>query len=133
MTRRFGTLVPFRVGTSTEGNGAMEPHVSENYEVGAILEYSWGYDQTNIDFFVIVKRTESPKATWLTLLPIKYGTNTETAWLQGNCTPGEVVTTAKPIRRKLHKWDGQEHGVAIRSYGWCSLWDGKPAHWTAYA
>lgn len=113
----------------------MTPHHAEQYEVGAILESSWGYDQTNIDFFVVVKRTDSAKGqTWLTLQEMGYGTREENGFMQGDCTPGEVRENAKPIRRKLHKWEGQERGVSIHgSYGWCSLWDGKSSHWTAYA
>lgn len=111
------------------------PHQSDTYELGAILEHSWGYDQTNIDFFVIVKRSDTPKGdTWLTLQEMTVGSKTETGFMQGRCTPGEVRDDAKPIRRKLHKWQGEERGVGIeRSYGWASLWDGKPANWTAYA
>ena len=116
----------------------MEPHVSDKYEVGAILEHSWGYDdQTNIDYFVIVKRSETPKAIWLTLLPMTIGSREETMWAQGTCVPGVVKADAKPFRRKLHvdtrNAERREFGVAIESYGWCSLWDGKASHWTAYA
>lgn len=31
--------------------------------VGGIYTYSWGYDQTNVDFFVVDRRTE--KTAWL--------------------------------------------------------------------
>lgn len=112
----------------------IDPHVSERYEPGAILEFSWGYDQTNIDYFMVTKRTTSPKGVvTLTLIPVGYAAREETGFLSGRCTPGEPKWDAKPIRRKLHAWDGNERGVAIRSYGWCSLWDGKPSSWTGYA
>jgi hypothetical protein len=111
-----------------------EPHVADKYEIGAILEYSWGYDQTNIDYFMVTKRTDSPKgATFLTLIPMRSKIVEQTGYMQGTSVPSEPEFDAKPIRRKLHKWDGTEHGVSIRSYGWCGLWDGKPSHWTAYA
>lgn len=111
------------------------PHQSESYEPGAILEHSWGYDQTNIDFFVIVKRSDTARGdTWLTLQAMT-SRSVETARMQGNCTPHEINAGAKPFRRKLAKQasDGMEIGVGIHSYGWCSLWDGKPAHTTSYA
>lgn len=110
------------------------PHQSDAYEVGAILEHSWGYDQTNIDFFVIVKRTDSPKGvTFLTLQEMTTADKNETGFMTGDCQPGVIVENAKPFRRKLHSYDGEERGVAIESYGWCSLWDGKPARWSSYA
>jgi hypothetical protein len=105
-------------------------HVSEIYDVGAILKYSWGYDQTNIDFFCIVKISEK----FLTLLPMRSVVTRNTGWAMGKSIPTTIDESAKPIRRKLAK-DGKgiPFGVAIRSYGWCKLWNGKEAEWTAYA
>jgi hypothetical protein len=121
--------------TTTTTTTTITPHQSSTYDVGAILEHSWGYDQTNIDFFMITKRVDKPNGdTWITLQAMTWGSSEDTAWAQGNCTPGVVKAGSKPFRRKLHKWNGEERGCHIeRSYGWASLWDGKPAHWTAYA
>lgn len=120
--------------TAQTSKPTINPHHADTYEVGAILENSWGYDQTNIDFYVIVKRTDNPNGvTWLTLQRLGYASKDETGFMQGRCTPGEIRENAKPFRRKLHKWNGEERGVAIESYGWCNLWDGKPSAWTAYA
>jgi hypothetical protein len=30
---------------------------NHDIEVGAIFEYSWGYDQTNVDYFEVIART----------------------------------------------------------------------------
>jgi hypothetical protein len=109
-------------------------HVATEYEPGAILEYSWGYDQTNIDYFMVTKRTTSPKgAVNLTLVPMTTEDVVETGFMSGRCSPGMPELDAKPVRRKLHQWGGQERGVAIRSYGWCSLWDGSRSNWSSYA
>ena len=111
----------------------MNPHASDKYEPGAILVNSWGYDQTNIDFYVIVKRTDNGRGVWLTLAPMTYGSRDEDLFAQGTCTPGEIKPGAKTFRRKMHTYNDVEHGVAIESYGWCSLWSGTPVRWTAYA
>ena len=112
----------------------MTPRVSEVYDVGAILEHSWGYDQTNIDFFVVVKRNTTPTGqVWVTLRPMTVSTQ-ETGFMCGDSVPGVVDYSARPLRRKVHVWNGEEHGVAIwSSYGWCSLWDGKPSRTSWYA
>ena len=39
------------------------PHVADHIEVGAILSSSWGFDQTNVDFYVVVRCTE--KSAWI--------------------------------------------------------------------
>lgn len=110
------------------------PYQSETYEAGAIVSDSWGYDQTNIDFYVITKRSTTPKGDmYVTLLPMTQTKSDGELWAQGTCIPGRVKQDAKPFRRKVHVWNGEERGIAINSYGWCTLWDGKPEHWTAYA
>lgn len=110
-------------------------HVADHYEVGAILEHSWGYDQTNIDYFAVLKRSETPKGdVWLTLVPMTNAGTVETGFMSGETTPGTVDGSAKAFRRKLHVWNGEERGVSIhKSYGWCSLWDGKPSRCSWYA
>jgi hypothetical protein len=52
--------------------------------------------------------------------------------MQGYVVPTMVLPNAKPFRRMVHASNGEERGVAIRSYGWGNLWDGKPEHYTAY-
>jgi hypothetical protein len=110
------------------------------YQPGDVLEFSWGYEQTNIDFFLVTKRTVSPKGQiTLTLAEMTsiQVPREGAAWMTGYVVPGVVKADVKPIRRKLHV-DGRdggyrESGCAIRSYGWASSWDGKPANWTGYA
>lgn len=99
------------------------------YTEGQILRHSWGYEQTNIDFFMIVKR----KGDWLTLqkMTSKIVDDNSPA-MTGHCVPGEIRTDVKPFRRKIHSYNGEERGCGIhRSYGWASLWDGKPS-WFSY-
>ena len=100
------------------------------YTKGQIVEYSWGYDQTNIDYFVITKRT--PKM--VTLQPIGSERTYNAHHMTGTCMPNLGMVLDKPaIRRKVAVRDGEEVGIAINSYGWADLWDGEPGHYSAYA
>jgi len=58
-------------------------------EIGDIFYTSWGYDQTNIDFFEVVAVTEK----MATVKPIREK-RTETGWLRGETEPmpGEYIT-----------------------------------------
>lgn len=122
-------------------NGSAPPEgTPDNYQTGRILESSWGYDQTNIDYFKIVKRTNDS----IFLIPL----NTVSTPQPGNCmvgtcrpgepmNPGEYVScvgtwTGKPIRRKLCRRDGKVIGCSIK-HGWADLYEGGDSHWTAYA
>lgn len=100
---------------------------------GAIIRHSWGYEQTNIDYFKIIKRTEG-KGVWLTLQAMTQESVHDSLKMTGVCVPGKIIAGSKPIRRKLLiDSKGEERGIAIeRSYGWGQLWDGKPSHYSSY-
>lgn len=109
----------------------LTPHVSDVYEPGAILSCSWGYDQTNVDFYVVVRRKAGKGGqVWLTLAPLD-GHETGDGWT-GTKVPGTRVGSAT-FRRKLHVWDDGEGGVSITSYSWAGLWSGEPASVSHYA
>jgi hypothetical protein len=106
----------------------VKPEVERVYVPGKIVVNSWGYDQTNIDYYLIVKRS----ASFVTLQAIGQHSK-EDGWLTGTCVPDP----AKPLpeattRRKVIVRDGKEIGVKSE-FGWCDLWDGQPDHWSAYA
>lgn len=96
---------------------------------GSILSCSWGYEQTNIDYYLVQRR--SAAFAWLVPIGKKNVQNTE--WLQGTCEPDPTKIVGTAIRRKISVWDCQERGVSICSYKWASPWKGGKDHWTAYA
>lgn len=117
----------------------------DGYQPGAIIDSSWGYDQTNIDFYRIEKRT----GLMVILAPLQ-STLTETVFMSGDrlptATPKDYLTdhdvawgnkdkeNPKPtFRRKLRLGkDGTPSGLVI-SHGWASLWNGKPVTCSCYA
>ncbi len=106
------------------------PEGDEDWQVGKIAYATWGYDQTNVEWYVITKRT----AKMVTLQPI--GCIKEaTAWLAGKCMPDpEQVLDKKPIRRKLAMRDGKIIGCSFRDYGgWINAWHGNPVGYSEYA
>jgi hypothetical protein len=104
--------------------------IEQIYTEGKIITNMWGYEQTNIDFYKITKRV----GDFVTLQPLKAK---QVAYdgkaMTGSCLPGETDGKGKIIRRKVHTRDGKESGLAIERYGWASLWDGMPEHFTSYA
>jgi hypothetical protein len=91
--------------------------------VGDIVVNSWGWEQTNIDFYAVVKASEH--FVWLQELSEN---RTENGWLRGTCEPipgtehGEITKHAVSYGNSVNF----KHGSG-------SVWDGKPEHWTAYA
>lgn len=103
----------------------------DGYQVGDILEGSWGYDQTNIDFYRVVKRTD--KTVWMRKMQTRHVS--DAGFMSDHVEPGDDIETAGLMRRKLHHdQDGRIMGCAFQpSYGWISAWRGGVALRTSYA
>jgi hypothetical protein len=104
--------------------------------VGDILYSSWGYDQTNIEFFKVVK--VSDYSVWIQQVGSQI---TEiTGWAHEKVIPtdsseyqvriwekpGEYETKTYPIKRhKIQSWS-EGYGVNLNSFSSAWIWDGKP-------
>lgn len=96
-------------------------------EVGNVLDASWGYDQTNIDFYEVT--AVSPDRRYVTIRPIAQG-SVATAWAQGDCWPRTGIYTGPETRHRVLPGDS----VKVRDWGvWASLWRGRIRHFTEYA
>ena len=112
-------------------------------KVGDILYSSWGYDQTNIEFFKVVKVSEF--SVWIQEIGKKVVE--VTGWAHQNVVPvdspeyqvrnwdkekddwdnvNEYITKTHPIQRKKIQAYGDGYGVSLNSFSSAWLWDGKP-------
>jgi hypothetical protein len=107
-------------------------------KVGDILYSSWGYDQTNIEFFKVVKVSEF--SVWIQ----KVGSKVVevTGWAHQNVVPTDsseyevrvsdfdepavYETRSYAIRRHKIQPSYSGYGVSLNSYSAAFLWDGKP-------
>ena len=94
---------------------------------GDYLVSTWGYDQTNVDFFYVVKIAGS----FVYIVPASQQV-VELGDMQGKVIPKEAKLTATPIRRKIKKYTGGEY-VKIDSISYAKKWDGKPVYYSSYA
>lgn len=86
-------------------------------KVGDILVSSWGYDQTNIDFYKVVKKSES--SVWLQKLGKNY--LEQTGWAHYTVVPTREKLEI-PFARRYKSGDY----VSINRHKGAFLWDGKP-------
>ena len=115
-------------------------------KVGDILYSSWGYDQTNIDFYKVVKVSEF--SVWIQELSKKIVE--VTGWAHEKVVPSDsseyqvrnwdnevdnfgnvnhFITKTYPISRhkiKQFSWKDESYYVTLNSFSHASLWDGKP-------
>lgn len=108
-----------------------KPAMPEPYTVGSILYCSWGYDQTNVDFYLVVAR----KGNWLTLQPMNKQ-QTYTGHMTGHCVPDGIVELACTFRRRLRIDEATGHVYGCKgpeSFMGLYHWDGKPKQFSSYA
>ena len=105
--------------------------------VGDVLVSSWGYDQTNVDFWRVVSLTASGKSA--RIMPVAqrvvdYSKGSE------RVVPGELVTGADGMlgmTTSLIRWYGHGDrlawcvGVPVGHKNTAHLWGGEPVYQTA--
>lgn len=103
-------------------------------QVGDILVSSWGYEQTNIDYYEVTALIGQCMVELREIAQMRE----DTAFMQGKCCPKPGEYVGEPIRRRA----GASNSVAIEKHIHASRV--KPveigtlkvypsAHWTAYA
>jgi len=88
---------------------------------GAILDCSWGWGMTNVNFYEVIKRTEK-FVTLQKIGKIKFSSPEAGGWY-GYCTADSSINIGKPFRKKIDK-NGHVKFHDIRSYA--SYWNGSP-------
>lgn len=98
------------------------PHASATIEIGTILYASWGYEQTNIDFYCVVE----VKGSMCKLLPLNQVLTEESRGDHGKTRPTQIDFTAEILRRKVQttKYDNTQY-IKIEDYSRARIWDGK--------
>ena len=93
---------------------------------GAILFSSWGYEQTNIDFYIILSR----KNDFVIIQEIGQNRTYDSQHKDsGRCTPNENIKLGDPFKKKITKYAS----LTLNTYSYCSIWDGTPKSWSSYA
>lgn len=97
-------------------------------KVGDIFYNSWGYDQTNIDWYQVVGVTPTGKS--VKVRPIA-GKVKETGFMSGESAPQKGKFTGAAKTKKLGIHNGEPYLAS--KHGWTSLWDGKSKYASWYA
>ena len=124
-------------GTNTSKTGyvpKIEPKQSKEFEVGAILVSSWGYDQTNVDFYCVLSMSKC--GNWCTIAEMtsvhaEYDPHLMTA----REMPGVIKDGCKGMRKKIKPsyYEGGSPRVKIQGWHYAELWDGTAKFSSHYA
>jgi len=96
---------------------------NDKIQVGTIMYSSWGYEQTNIDFYIVTERKND------TIIMQAIGSKcTHDGDMTGKCIADPSTTVGQPFKKRIGKY-----GVSLASYKSCSVWDGSPKYFSTYA
>lgn len=106
---------------------AARAEFKHNVQVGDVMHCSWGWEQTNNDFYQVI--AVKNKSVVVRKIAKHYEAS---GWAQGNVTPlpNQFLPDAEPITRKVTMCNG----ININSYQWarkCEM--GRSFHESSYA
>lgn len=104
----------------------MQPHT---LKIGDILDSSWGYDQTNVDYYQVT-RIVGPHT--VELREICAESVQDSGYRHGmadRCLPVRDAFKSEPFTKRT----SYQNSVSISSYRHASLWDGKDNYRSWYA
>ena len=107
-------------------------------QVGDILVSTWGYDQTNVDFWWVFSLTPSAKSVRIRPLAQRVVDYSQGSERVVPVDPAEDRRTTDEATTSLIRWydfrDGREWCVGVpRGYkNTARLWNGRPVHQTAF-
>ena len=117
----YGTIII----KSTDVTKVEKPLPTVN--IGDIYVTSWGYDQTNIDYYKVT----NVKNKTVNLVSIGQKRN-YTGHMQGECVPDPSVAGNKIYTKRMIN-NGDSVSFKMTSYSWAHKWNGKTNHFTEWA
>jgi hypothetical protein len=100
---------------------------------GDIFVSSWGYDQTNVDFYEVLFDANYGQFAKIIELKTQVLINDGGSSMSGYSIPIPREYDGVPMRKKVLKGYQGEPAFKIRSYAYARPWDGKQKYTSWYA
>ena len=103
------------------------------YKVDDILHYSWGYEQTNCEFYQVISTTPGT----VTIREIAQEAEPDSMLAHGMAenrvaVKDRFLEKSEPIVKRV-QYSESGPGYVSMPHGCCSLWDGRPRYCSWYA
>jgi hypothetical protein len=97
-------------------------------QVGDILVCTWGYEQTNCDFYQVTSVSQNMISMREIEKSVCHKTTGSEFDMSGTATPlkGAFVVGTQPFSRKVHLYPGGGVSIHIKSSQYANRWDGQP-------
>ena len=112
-----------------------KPNPINKIKVGDIFVNSWGYDQTNIDFYQVVRKSKN----CIFIRPINDEKDYDNQSMTGSKMPKKNNFVGTEITKKVpYEYTNKENCLCDRiyinlEYGCGQLWNGKSCSYSTYA
>lgn len=139
VTRTFKNVAERAEYKAARKAKAAEASANHGVKVGDVFRSSWGYDQTNVDYYQVVS-VGNKTATFCKIAQL----SESDGFLQGNCVPATNQFIGKPFKKLIQK-SSTESSAYIKIYSFANAYKIEPvavvsnkpiyesSHWTAYA
>jgi hypothetical protein len=104
---------------SAELRAAIYAADAEKIQAGSILYSSWGYDQTNIDFYKILSR--KGKTVTMQRIGSKIIDYNDHCY-SGRKVADDTIVKGEVMTKRINKFGS----ITLNSFSFCGAWDGKP-------
>jgi len=98
--------------------------------IGAIFNFSWGYEQTNQNFYQVVSVTKC--TVDVREIGSELVDGMDTGPMAGHVVAVPDSFIGEPQRKRVQFTPDGRPYLSMASYGWCDLWDGKPEYCSWY-
>lgn len=116
--------IQFLIEHESKGKASRKsPPACDYFMVGDVLYTSWGYDQTNVDWYQVTK--VKGKSIWLR----RIAENSSDA---GNCSSGYTQPRRNEFIGAEFRKTVQKDGYVSASFGSMRKWDGKAKYCSTY-
>jgi len=107
---------------------AARSQLASSVKVGDIFVSSWGYEQTNVDFYQVIKKSGS--SITVREIDSRMADRSSGNGMAGYCLPikDSFLEKAEPMKKIL-----SGSGFKVSSYSSAYLWDGKEKYVSWYA
>lgn len=102
----------------------------DHFKLGDIIVNTWGYEQTNVNFYQVVRLTA--KKIFIKEICKNY---TETGFMSGNSTPipNKFKTNGDECQLGMRKYGDKVFLTHPKKYFYFRVWDGQPEYESHYA
>lgn len=139
VTRTFKNVAERAEYKAARKAKALEASANHGVKVGDVFRSSWGYDQTNVDYYQVLS-VSNKTATFCKIAQL----SESDGFLQGNCVPAPNQFIGKPFKKLIQK-SSKESSAYIKIYSFANAYKIEPvavvadkpifesSRWTAYA